>query len=427
MKAAAPISLIVMLSLHGQIRADSATITAAGSIPADATDQLGETIGGIGSAIALVPGGLLMLSDRGAGDGGIDYRPRMQRYQMDLRNSKIDLKLQETIILRDADGRPYSGFLPDEESAMPPQRSDGRHCIDPEGLAIARDGRLFISDEYLPSIREFTADGKFVRLFDTPEECLPQAGSKLDFAANELEELESGREPNRGFEGLAIMPDGRTLAVILQSGLVQDGARSSDFVRLFLFDIESGKATASHLIPFTPLEEIARRSPDGRKVKAKHRVFSSLAALQDGRLVALERENFGENGGADADAARWKSLVLLDLEHAENVLGKADVKSARPASSTLVFNLAALDGTSFGLPRDRLPAKWEAVEILTEDVGSIEVLMAADNDFLSRSLRFAASDGEAVSTIEFPRAVKEQATWLIRVRTPLPTRSTTKP
>jgi hypothetical protein len=427
MKAVASISLILMLSLHGQTPAGSASITAAASIPADATDQLGETIGGIGSAIALIPGGLLMLSDRGAGDGGIDYRPRIQRYQLVIDDSRLDLNLQETIILRDADGRPYSGFLPDEKSALPPQRADGRHCLDPEGLAVTKDGRIFISDEYLPSIREFTADGKFVRLFETPDECLPRAGGKLDFAANEVEELDSGREPNRGFEGLAMMPDGKTLAVILQSGLVQDGARTSDFVRLFLFDIKSGQATASYLIPFTPLGEIAKRSPDGKKVKAKHRVFSSLTALKDGRLMALERENFGENGATDADAARWKSLVLLDLAQADNVLGKAEVNSARPASSTLIFNLAALDGASFGLPRGSLPAKWEAVEILAEDAGWIEVLMAADNDFLSRSLRFAASDGEAVSTIEFPRAVKEQATWLVRVRSPLPTRSTTKP
>ena len=420
MKAIASISLTFLLSMHAHATGTSAEITAAGSIPPDALDQAGESIGGIGSAMALVPGGLLMLSDRGAGDGSIDYRPRVQRFHLQADGGSLDFKLRETIILRDGDGRSYSGALPDNKTALPPQRLEGRHCLDPEGLAVAADGRMFISDEYLPSIREFTADGKFVRLFVTPEECLPKGDNMLDFSANELEKLDHGREPNRGFEGLAIMPDGKTLAAILQSGLIQDGARSSDFVRLFLFDIDSGRATGSHLIPFTPLEEIAKLSPDGKKVKAKHRVFSSLTALKDGRLVALERENFGEDGSTDADAARWKSLVLLDIKKAGNVLGKTDVKSARPASSTPIFNLAALDGKSFGLPRGKLPAKWEAVEILAEAPGSIDVLMAADNDFLSRSLRFATSDGEAVSTIEFPRAVKEQPTWLVRVRTLFP-------
>ena len=83
----------------------STLLLAAGRIAADACDAEGETIGGIGSAIEVMPSGeIAMLSDRGAGDGTIDYRPRLQFFTMTRSGSKLDLQLARTLILRDSNG-----------------------------------------------------------------------------------------------------------------------------------------------------------------------------------------------------------------------------------------------------------------------------------------------------------------------------------
>ena len=213
----------------------------------------------------------------------------------------------------DSKGNAYTGLFPNPGPTNIPIHQDGRECIDPEGLAVAADGRFFISEEYGPAVLEFSASGRCLRRFETPAECVPRGAAGVDYGAAEVEMLNSGREPNRGFEGLALMPGGKTLAAILQSGLVQDGGRKAGAARLYLFDIATGRATAAYAVPFADLKELNATAPAGKTIKAKHLAFSSLAALPDGRLLALERENFGADGSGKPDAARYKAVVVLDI------------------------------------------------------------------------------------------------------------------
>lgn len=91
--------------------------------------------------------------------------------------------------------------------------------LDPEGIALGRNGHLYISDEYGPSVYEFTAAGKFVRAFEAPANLLPKlANGSLYFAADDTPETKAGRQSNRGYEGLTITPDGKKLLAVLQVG-----------------------------------------------------------------------------------------------------------------------------------------------------------------------------------------------------------------
>lgn len=397
-----------------------AKLVAAGRIPADARDAEGETVGGIGSAIEILPSGeIVMLSDRGAGDGTIDYRPRLQFFTMTRDGSKLDLRLVRTVILRDANDRAFTGLFPDRPSAEPPQRGDGRMCLDPEGLAVGPDGGIFLSEEYLPSVREFTADGRFVRRFDTPPALVPRDGNgKADFATDDEKVLGHGREPNRGFEGLALLPDG-CLAALLQSGVVQDGGREAGFTRIVVHDTKTGRPAAAYRLPFSDATELDASAPPGKKLKSRHLVCSALAALPDGRLLALERDNFGADGSTDHAPARWKAVILLDLRGAENILELADASSAAPVSRTVLFNLAALDTATFGLPREEMPAKWEGLAVAGIDGDRVRLLLTSDNDFLAPVLMMGA-DGEAPAAVAFPRAERAQDTWILEVETPVP-------
>ena len=394
-------------------------LLAAGRIAADARDTAGETVGGLGSALEMLPSGeVVMLSDRGPGDGTIDYRPRLQFLTMTRNGPKLGLRLVRTVILRDSAGRAFTGLFPDRPSAEPPQRRDGRMCLDPEGLAVAPGGNFFISEEYMPSVREFTPDGRFVRRFATPEELLPRHAQGPDFATDDEAALAAGRQPNRGFEGLALLPDGR-LAAVLQSGLTQDGGRAAGFARLVVYDTTAGTAAAAYRLPMAEADGIDAVAPSGREIKPRHLVFSALAALPDGRLLALERENHGADGSAAHPPARWKAVVLLDLRGADDILGVAEAGAAAPVRRTVLFNLAALDTASLGLPREDLPAKWEGLAVVSVADGRVRLLLSSDNDFLVPELRLERGGGEAVA-VPFPRAVRAQDTWILEVETALP-------
>lgn len=412
--------LAVLLATVAVCSADDGTrILGAGRIAADARDTEGETVGGIGSAMEMTPRGVVMLSDRGAGDGLIDFRPRLQFFNLERDGGVLKLTPVRTTILRDPNGHPFTGLFPDRPAATPPQRADGRLCLDPEGLAIGQDGHFFISEEYEPAVLEFDANGYCVRRFETPEECVPQTKAGTDFANNSEKDVIAGRQPNRGFEGLALLPDGR-LAAILQGGLAQDGGRKAGFTRLFLFDTSTGKPTAAYRVPFPQADDLNAICPKGRELKPKHFVISDLTALPDGRLLALERDNFGADGSAEHGPARYKAVVLLDLAGAENILGHADAASAAPVGRTLLFNLAALDTDAAGLAREELPAKWEGLAISNLEGGRLRVLLSSDNDFLTPQLFLWDEAAKKTHPVIFPRAQKPQDTWVLEVETILP-------
>ncbi len=60
----------------------------------------------------------------------------------------------------------------------------------------------------------------------------------------EIDNNTTGRVANKGMEGLAITPDGKTLVGIMQNALIQDAAQggaAKNLLRLVSIDIRSGK------------------------------------------------------------------------------------------------------------------------------------------------------------------------------------------
>jgi hypothetical protein len=132
-------------------------------------------------------------------------------------------------------------FDPNHNSGDP---NDAR--LDSEGMRMSNDGlSVFISDEYGPYVYQFSRlTGVRLRSFQLPASFFVTNLSPV--GATEISDNTSGRTANKGMEGLAITPDGKTLVGIMQNALIQDaaeGGAAKKLLRIVTIDIASGNVT----------------------------------------------------------------------------------------------------------------------------------------------------------------------------------------
>ncbi|MGH8045716.1 MAG: esterase-like activity of phytase family protein [Chthoniobacterales bacterium] len=389
-----PRYLWLVAVLCGTLRAE-VTLQAYGEIPASAKDSLGDTIGGLGSAVAYdaKTDCVYMMPDRGAGDGTIDFRPRCHRIKI-TRDPKDPARLvwhiEETILFRDKNGRTFTGLLAD--NAQMPTRG-GRRCLDTEAIAVAPDGTLYVSDEYRPALLQFDRSGKLLREIPMPAWYQPLSPSGTSQYLTKSRLL-SGREENQGAEALGILPDGKRAVLIFQSALTQDGGRRAGTSRILVLDLRTGEPVAEYGYAFGPVE-----------AKLKDLSVNDLAVVNAHTFLVLERDGLGRDGPLDHSLARYKSVWLVDTRSATNLLkvrGQPyDQSPAKPAfkplsrdadvkfaSKTQLFNLPDLV-SQLHIPVGDLAAKWEGIALLPpKSKREFHLLMTADNDFLNPTPTF---------------------------------------
>ncbi len=106
-----------------------------------------------------------------------------------------------------------------------------------------------MSDEYGPSLYEFSREGIRQRTFVTPANLVPRnAASGVPNFAGDTGNT-AGKRTNRGFEGLAISPDGAYVYAMLQSAMLDEGAGSGVCNRIVKFDTETGSAVGPIRVP----------------------------------------------------------------------------------------------------------------------------------------------------------------------------------
>lgn len=161
---------------------------------------------------------------------------------------------------------------------------------DTEGLACLPDGRLWIAEEYGPSLLLVERDGTVLR------RCVPQgtaaafAGSAIPLA-EVLPALALARKLNRGFEALALSADGAVLYAAFQSPLSHPDRAAhegSDVVRIWALDPASGALLREYAYTLDPPEAFRRDCAQG-PVRRDDVKISELAMLDDGSLLVLER------------------------------------------------------------------------------------------------------------------------------------------
>jgi hypothetical protein len=308
------------------------------------------------------------LSDRGPGGGVLNYETRVQRFTLDVAANGAISNFQVAQTIRfTSSGSALNGRAPNPSGTL-------GNSFDPEGFVInPANGHLLVSDEYGPTVAEFDRSGQLVRRYTVPANMVPKAGSAVDYNAAPPA-LTAGREPNRGFEGLAISPDGKFAYAVLQNGTLQDGWTSSNrgqYTRIVKFDTATGEAVGQYAYKL-------ESSGQGRGI-------SALVALGNDRFMILERNNRGVGVGATLATAD-KNVFVIDLAGASDVTNLAlPAAGDLPAGVTAVAKGAKvidLDADTLAALGNKSPEKWEGLAVGPKLANeSYLVLAGTDNDY----------------------------------------------
>jgi hypothetical protein len=308
------------------------------------------------------------LSDRGPGGGTLHYETRVQRFsvKIDKNTGAInDFKIVKTVIFETQSGAPLDGIAPNPKSVL-------GNSFDPEGFVInPRNGHFLISDEYGPSLYEFDRHGKQLRAFTTPANLIGRSASVTPNVPNFADDTgnNAGKRTNRGFEGLAISPDGGFAYAMLQSAMLDEGGGNGVCNRIVKFDSETGEAVAQYAYQMEGASQ-------GRGI-------SALVAINDEEFLVLERNNRGVGVGADFSPPN-KKVYRIHLDGAQDVSDVKFAAAACPAGKVAKVAMPFLDLAANTLPAlgDKVPEKWEGLAIGPRlKNGDYLLLAGTDNDY----------------------------------------------
>jgi hypothetical protein len=249
----------------------------------------------------------------------------------------------------------------DNFNAALPSTNPNNGRLDPEAVRVSADGKsVFVSDEYGPYVYQFDrATGARIKSFALPANLAItnlSAQGAVEIAGNT-----TGRVTNKGMEGLAITPDGKTLYGIMQAPLAQDTNKN---VRIVKIDVASGAVS-----------EYAYKLTTGSGV-------SEIVALNDHQFLVDERDG---RGLGDTTTAVAKQLFKIDITGAQDVSALSGDLSTKAVSKTLFLDIVAVLNAK-GIASNLIPAKIEGLafgaDVMVNGVLTHTLYVANDNDFV---------------------------------------------
>ncbi|MEG3628756.1 esterase-like activity of phytase family protein [Streptomyces poriticola] len=206
-------------------------------------------------------------------------------------------------------------------------------ALDAEGLVVDRDGTYLVSSETEPTVRRYSRDGaRILHRLPVPDDLRPAPGGRA--------------RGNGTFEGLTLLPGGRTLLAAMEYPLAGDPAdlvRFQTWQRTWRGDFRLGRQYAYRVDPGLGVSEVT--------------------AAPDGRLLVLER-------GWTAGVGNTVRLYLADLR--------------RPtAAKRILADLA--DCPSLGAPAGQpqpnpLLDNLEGMAVTGRTHGRLDVVLVSDDN-----------------------------------------------
>ncbi len=253
--------------------------------------------------------------------------------------------------------------------------------LDTEDVRRLPSGDFVVVDEYSPSIS--IVDGKtgHVKVRYVPDG-LAIAGAPYPVKAI-LPKIFLQRRINKGFEGLAVSADGKTIYAVLQGSMGDDKTYGATLVnRVVVLDLTS-PLDASVIGQYVVLHDTAVSYGAAAKDQAKV-YFNSATWLRKDHLLMLERVS-GRMRLVDVDLAAATNLTgaaatTLDPEDVSGASGKGyAAMGITPGKRTVVFDTADLaTGSLYATTSGGVdPDKIEGLAIV--DANTIAI--ANDDDF----------------------------------------------
>ncbi len=331
-------------------------------------------------------------TDRGPGGGVIDFAPRVHQFSLDISNtgSVGGYTLLKTVVFKQADGvTPFTGLNP----VLAPQgnKSVLGGSFDPEGFHRLANGNMLVSDEYGPSVYEFDSEGVLVRAFEVPANLIPREADSTVNYVDGRPTITTGRQDNRGFEGLTVSADGTKVYAIMQDPLVNEGrggqGRRSRNLRIVEYDFATGQQTAQFAYQLESIDTINERTTTAFTENQQGRSIgvSSITALPNGKFLIIERDNRGfgvDDPNAEASVST-KRVYLVSLAGATDVKDISFAGSSNlPAGVVPVAKSLYLDVlqalTDAGVP---VGEKLEGLSFGPQIDGGLSLVLITDNDF----------------------------------------------
>ena len=318
--------------------------------PWQRTDPYRGNFGGLGSGIDRIGKSNLFLSvcGRGPQNRTKPFDSRFHILRMDVKKGKVVSKLLSTMPLCSGDGSPLSGSA---HAAAPWRR------YDPEAVRVISPDRFVVADEYGPAVDEFDMSGVRVRRFVMPSAyALRFSPGKQGVSPRE------GINRNRGFEALALMPNGRGVVAMLEAPLIQDGGKSSRADRVVKINLQTG-AVRQYVYQLRHAGDLLREA----------------VAVDEHRLLVLEQTPKRRG------VRRQTRLMLVDMRGATQVPSGVSLAGTGWESSITPMRgreLLRLDDPSLDLPAKWRSASFQGMTLAGHDGrGDQRVIITSDNGF----------------------------------------------
>lgn len=281
----------------------------------------GQPVQGFSAAIpAMTENHYYVLSDNGYGarENSTDYNLRFYEVMVDFLEGTVEVV--GFTELSDPNGLIPFALTNDDDTRVLTGAD-----FDVESFRMAPDGTFWFGEEFGPYLLHTDADGvlleapiptpypevlgEFARELEFVQS--PQNPAFVDLADNDARLAAANLRGSRGFEGMAISPDGTTLYPMLEGALIDDTTNTRLLIQAF--DIESQSYTGDYY--FYPLSNAAH-------------AIGELTAINETEFLVIERDNL------QGEAAAFKRVYRVDF----NDVGEDGVT----LNKTLVADLLAI-------------------------------------------------------------------------------------
>jgi hypothetical protein len=265
--------------------------------------------------------------------------------------------------LRDAAGQPFAPL-----------------SLDPEGLALTKDGTLVITSEGFatrlidPWVREFGLDGRQLGALPVPSAFLPNAAATR------------GVRQNLGFESAATAPNGRFLFTATENALVQDGppatVAAGSPARILRYNLQRGELDRQYVYWTDPIAE-----PPVPATQFAVNGLVELLPLNNQFLLAMER-SFSVGAPGTGNTIKLYEVALPGADDVNGFDSLATLLGAiQPVAKTLLLDLDVL-----GIPLDNVEGMAFGPDLPD---GRRSLILVSDNNFspaaFTQFLLFAVS------------------------------------